>query len=217
MLKATFETWQRDAEAAMRAAEAIDGETHGITIAVPAKESRVAEVERALGVQIPASFRRVLVECASTFEFGWRIEADDVPFRDIFCGEMSFDLDKVVEAEAGRRTWVADVFEDPTNPYERVWHDKLAFHALINGDYLAFDLARPGAPIVYLSHDGGPGNGFVLGADFVDTFTRWTKLGCVGPEDWRWTPFTPDAASGLDPECANAKTWREWFGIDRYR
>jgi hypothetical protein len=51
----------------------------------------------------------------------------------------------------------------------------------------------------------------------ADTFSEllesWTKLGCVGAEDWQWLPFCENKASGINPNCDNAKLWQEIIGL----
>jgi hypothetical protein len=84
-----------------------------------------------------------------------------------------------------------------------------------NGDYLGIDLsAGHHGEVVYLSHDDGDGHGYVLGADILDFLRRWTMLGCPGPEDWQWLPFTPSETSMLEPNGAAARKWRKLLGLE---
>jgi hypothetical protein len=92
-------------------------------------------------------------------------------------------------------------------------HNKLAFQQVSNGDLLALDLSSSSAPVIYLSHDDGPGHGYKLGADFTDFIGHWTRLGCRGAEGWRIVPFTKSPASLLDPDCENGRIWRSIFGL----
>lgn len=94
-----------------------------------------------------------------------------------------------------------------------VWHDKLGIIEVRNGDVVAIDVSRTPAPVVYLSRDDGEGHGLVLGTDFSDFIDRWTRIGCVGPEDWTWLPFCADSEPALDPDSAAAATWRRWMGL----
>ncbi len=105
-------------------------------------------------------------------------------------------------------------FPNAEDPYDRVWHNKLPFIHVPNGDLIALDLNRlPTAPIVYLSHDDGEGHDFTLGNDFIDFVDRWTMLGCPGSEDWQMLPFITSPTTGLEPHSTNASAWREWFGL----
>jgi hypothetical protein len=95
-----------------------------------------------------------------------------------------------------------------------VWHNKFAFQDVGNGDYLSIDLAPDNlGKIVYLSHDDGEGHGFVMANSFYDLLSNWTKLGCVGGEDWQWLPFCKDKTSGIDPTCSNAHLWYKTVGL----
>lgn len=98
---------------------------------------------------------------------------------------------------------------DPDNDYDRVWHNKLGFMTVANGDIIAFDLDDPGddKKVVYLSHDDGEGHGHTLGDSFLAYFSNLLLIGGCGNEDWQMIPFL--GPSGLDPDCGNAKTYRE--------
>lgn len=74
------------------------------------------------------------------------------------------------------------------------------------------DPSRSGA-VVYLCHEPDESNGYVLGKDFIDFIDRWSRLGCPGPHDWAWRPFTAGREGLIDPDCQNAKIWREWLGL----
>lgn len=67
----------------------IGGDVQEILIEEPASEIQVAEVERTLGVPLPTSFRKTLLEFSSNFSFRWFLPDDfNLPekFRGIFCG-----------------------------------------------------------------------------------------------------------------------------------
>lgn len=50
----------------------------------------------------------------------------------IFCGTLSCDVYKLVELNREPKSWVDNVFPDPGNKYDRVWHNELAFHNVGN-------------------------------------------------------------------------------------
>lgn len=136
------------------------------------------------------------------------------PLRGISHGGFSLSLESLVDHEITRRSWVEECFPDPGSTYDVVWHNKLAVIPVGNGDYIAIDLSSAHhGEIVYLSHDEGEGHGYVLGSDFADFLRRWTPLGCCGPEDWQWFPFTSGRTSMLEPEGDLADSWREILGL----
>jgi SMI1 / KNR4 family (SUKH-1) len=183
----------------------------------PADPRQVAELESAVGTRLPGTFRDVLLKVSSCIEFRWF--AGDrkfaPPFRQNFSGDLHWSFDLTARIETERKSWCSDVFSNPKDPYNAVWHNKLAFYQVGNGDLIAFDLAEDTyGQVVYLSHDDGEGHGHVLARDFRDLLARWLPLGCTGGEDWQWLPFTAGPGSGLQPYAEHAMTWRRVLGID---
>ncbi len=150
---------------------------------------------------------------SSHAEFGWQLpDGVESPVREIFSGGCYWELSSLVQLEQDRQDWVKSCFPNENDPYDRVWHNKLLFLFVPNGDRIALDLAFPTEPpVVYLSHDGGEGHGYLLGDSFIDFMDRWSLLGCPGPEDWQMMPFLSSPTAGLDPDCDKANVWRTWF------
>lgn len=42
----------------------------------------------------------------------------------------------------------------------------------------------------------------------------FSPLGCPGPEDWQWLPFTSKGTTMLDPDGEAARAWRETVGLE---
>lgn len=211
-----WDPWIKRWNAALQACNRLGGEARLLRVERPAADAEVFAVERELGLKLPGSLREVLTGFAHAVEFGWYLPLDrrfPPPFHEIFGGNFSWDLGQLVRLEQTRREWIARVFSDPSDPYDRVWHEKLAFMEVPNGDLLAVDLARPGAPVVYLSHDDGAGHGYLLGRDFADFIDRWSTLGCPGPEDWQMLPFLGGPTSLLEVTGTNARAWRQAFKL----
>ena len=212
-----WDTWGERWNLALEACSRQGGMTRPLAVGAPAAEQEIMAVEQDLRIMLPTSFRTVLKEVAASVDFFWSLpETFPLPFalREISSGECYWNLTELVEQEEIRQDWVRRAFPDPEDEYCKVWHNKLAFAHVMNGDMLAFDLAVPSHPVVYLSHDGGDGHGYRLGADFADFVNRSSLLGCVGYEDWQMMPFLPSPASLLDPDCENAYLWRSLFGIN---
>ncbi len=174
-------------------------------------------MERALGCAIPASFRQVLLEYSARVCIEWALPDGTPmpePFRKIWSGECRWDLARLPALQSAHRGWIENCFSDPANEYDRVWHNKFPVLEIGNGDMLGIDTSDPSEqPVVYLSHEDGSEHGYWLGRDFRDYIDRLSLLGCVGSEDWQLTPFLSDPRSLLETDSANARQWREWFGL----
>ena len=183
----------------------------------PATRTEVEQLEKQLGSTLPQSFRDALLAVSRSVDFTWFAPPDltfDPPFDGIFSGCLAWSLESTLAAETNRRSWVAEVFRDPGDAYDRVWHDKLGFADVGNGDIIAFELgADANGAVVYLSHDDGEGHGYWMAANFADLIASWVPLACVGGEDWQWLPFTSSPTSGIDPHSPNGRLWRETIGI----
>jgi hypothetical protein len=212
-----FENWRRRLETTRRVAQARGCSPCALTVGDRATEADVVLVERQLGRALPASFRRVLLGFAGHFQLTWFLPNDAVPPEpfEIWSGSLGWDLARLPALGAEVAGWARDAAPDRENAYHRVWHGKLGFHEVGNGDYLALDTEALDAdgPVLYLSHDGGDGHGHVLGSNFIDTVDRLIRVGCVGAEDVQWLPFTSSRSGGIEPDGENGRIWREWFGL----
>jgi hypothetical protein len=197
--------------------KAIGLEVRPIVFDAPAKECEVAQVERELGVALPPSLRSALLEVSGHLEFQWFAPKEfsfPDPFGGNFAGGIHWSIDLLRTFEEGRRGWVLEVFPNSDDPYDVVWHNKLAFQEVGNGDLFAFDLSEQAfEQVVYLSHDDGEGHGYVLADNLSDLVERWMPLAFTGAEDWQWLPFASGSSSRLDPHSQNAIAWRSLLGL----
>jgi len=197
--------------------EQLGGDSRELIFERPATEQEVADVELELMCAIPDKFRSALLTISSHLEFRWFLPEDLVlpdSLRQIFAGELHWGIDLLVQFNESKEGWVKEVFSNPADEYDKVWHNKFAFQEVGNGDYIAIDLAPQNyGKIVYLSHDGGEGHGYVMANSFSELLRNWVKLGCVGGEDWQWLPFCENKTSGIDPNCKNAQLWYDATGI----
>ncbi|PEJ58789.1 SMI1/KNR4 family protein [Bacillus sp. AFS002410] len=196
----------------------IGGEVQEVIIDEPASIEQIIKTEEQLGIKLPESFKKVLIEFSGNFSLRWFLpDHMEQPneFREIFCGTPHWSLELLLQSEEDRMGWVENVFPNPEDEYDVVWHNKLAFCEVGNGDYLAFDLKNSvDAPIVYLSHDDGEGHGYKIANNFVEFIDHWSRLAFVGCEDWQWIPFTTSPESGIEPDGEAAKRFRKWFEFD---
>ena len=185
-------------------------------IGTSAKEEEILEAEKRLGYKIPEDFRDILLNYSSYFEYFWSYEEKnniELPsnLKHIFSGDLHWRINLLVNFEVSRKDWVEGCFPDYNDKYDRVWHNKMPFYEVGNGDYLAIELEKENyGKIVYLSHDCGKGHGYYLANNFKELLTNWSKVGCVGGEDWQWLTFYTRGV-GIDPNCENAKLWADFI------
>jgi hypothetical protein len=196
----------------LRSVESLGGSADTLTIENPATEAELIEIEESLGRPLPVQLRQFAATVSRRIAFRWNLPAElelPPPLHEIFAGGLDYDISKIPEHEKGRANWQAGCFPNANDKYDVVWHNKLGFHEVPNGDYLAFDAD---GRVIYLSHDDGQGHGYVMASSFPDLLTRWIPLGCPGPEDWQWLPFVASATSGILPDSENAKSWLSGIG-----
>ncbi|MBU1308997.1 MAG: SMI1/KNR4 family protein [Gammaproteobacteria bacterium] len=208
-----IENWKTFAEAV----KAIGGDLRAFTVEEPATEKDILGLEERLGFSLPASLREVLVNFSRKVEFRWffpdkyELEGE---LSAIFSGDRHWSLDWIYDFNESKNGWVERCFPNKDDPYDVVWHNKLAFHEVGNGDYLAIDLSSPGSePVVYLSHDDGDGHGVELANNFKDFLCESSLIGCVGGEDWQQLPFIENGKKHIDGNCGNAIRLRKALGI----
>jgi hypothetical protein len=196
----------------------IGGEVQEVIIDEPASLEQIIKIEEQLGVKLPESFKKVLNEFSANFSLRWFLPDNmEQPneFREIFSGRPHWSLELLPQFEEDRMGWIENVFPNPEDKYDVVWHNKLAFCEVGNGDYLAFEISNSDdAPIVYLSHDDGEGHGYKIANNFIEFIDNWSRLGFVGSEDWQWLPFTTSPDSGIVADGEAAKWFRNWLGLD---
>ena len=185
-----------------------------------ATQDELWEVENKLGQPIPPSLRKTFMGFSNSIELIACMPEDFVnqlprTLRGIGFADIKISISELVTAERSRKGWVEGCFNNVSDPYDKVWHNKLGFITVDNGDVIAFDLCDPkeDKQVIYLSHDDGDAHGYVLGKNFGDFFTKYLLIGACGREWWGVLPFINDATSGIDPYCDNAKMYREIIGL----
>ena len=202
--------------------EDLGGEVESLTIEKPATEEEIKAVEAKLGYTLPPHFREVLLENTAHLEFGWDIDdiidEEEISLPDklaeIFRGKLLFGLDLLLDYEEDRQDWEGEVYPNSDKEYDCVWHNKMAFHQVGNGDYIAIELEPENyGKVVYLSHDGSENHGLYIADNFKEFLMNYAAVGCTGGEDWQWEPFYTKG-KGIDPTSKNAKTWHKVLGIN---
>lgn len=97
-----------------------------------------------------------------------------------------WSLDWLYDFNESMNGWVEECFPKKEDSYDIFWHNKLAFHELGNGNYLAVDKSFSEAePVIYLSHDDGNEHRVELAKNFKDFVFESSLIGCVDGEDWQ--------------------------------
>ena len=217
-----FELFKKRLNLFLEKIEDLGGETDPLTIEKTATEEEIKAVEAKLGYTLPSHFREVLLENTAHLDFYWDInditDEGDISLPDklveIFRGQLLFGLDLLLDYEDDRKGWVKEVYPDYNNEYDRVWHNKMSFHQVGNGDYIAIELEPENyGKVVYLSHDGSENHGLYIASNFKEFLMNYAAIGCIGGEDWQWEPFYTKG-KGIDPTCENAQAWYKVLGID---
>jgi len=197
------------------AVKAIGGDVQAFTIEEAATEKEVAAIEEKLGFPLPKSLKEVLLSFSRKVEYRWFFPDEfELELSEIFSGDRHWSLEWLHDFNESKNGWVEECFPNKEDPYDVVWHNKLAFHEVGNGDYLAIDMSSPEAePVVYLSHDDGDGHGVELAKNFRDFVFESSLIGCVGGEDWQQMPFIKRGNKHINVNCANAIKLREVLGI----
>ena len=216
-----FELFKKRLNLFLEKIEDLGGEVEPLTIEKPATEQEIKAVEAQLGYTLPPHFREVLLENTAHLEFGWDIDdiidEEDISLPDklaeIFRGKLLFGLDLLLDYEEDRQDWEGEVYPNSDKEYDRVWHNKMSFFQVGNGDYIAIELEPENyGKVVYLSHDGSENHGLYIADNFKEFLMNYAAVGCTGGEDWQWEPFYTKG-KGIDPTSKNAKTWYKVLGI----
>ena len=217
-----FELFKKRLDLFLEKIEDLGGEVEPLTIEKPATEEEVKAVEAKLGYTLPPHFREVLLENTAHLEFGWDIDdiidEEDISLPDklaeIFRGKLLFGLDLLLDYEEDRQDWEGEVYPNSDKEYDRVWHNKMSFFQVGNGDYIAIELEPENyGKVVYLSHDGSENHGLYIADNFKEFLMNYAAVGCTGGDDWQWEPFYTKG-KGIDSTSKNAKTWYKVLGIN---
>ena len=217
-----FELFKKRLNLFLEKIEDLGGEVEPLTIEKPATEEEVKAVEVKLGYTLPPHFREVLLENTAHLEFWWDIDdiidEEDISLPDklaeIFRGKLLFGLDLLLDYEEDRQDWEGDAYPNSDKEYDRVWHNKMSFFQVGNGDYIAIELEPENyGKVVYVSHDGSENHGLYIADNFKEFLMNYAAVGCTGGEDWQWEPFYTKG-KGIDPTSKNAKTWYKVLGIN---
>ncbi|MBO9199537.1 MULTISPECIES: SMI1/KNR4 family protein [Niastella] len=218
MEKALWERWVSDWRWIMTTAQKRNWYIRPIEIKPPVDITEIILLEENIGIRYPQEFKYVLTNYSSGVYLKWCIEGEEPKneLKEVFSGggrgclwDFSF-LRKDFDNYTG---WVTKCFSNPEDSYDKIWHNKVPFIDVANGDVIAFDTSESTieSPIIYLSHDGSDFHGKRLAKNFIDFITKWSNLGCVGTEDWQFEPFYDHEKMELMDAGPQVDRWKDWL------
>lgn len=182
--------------------------------------TEIDKIENEFGIKYPLDFKTVLTEYAGGISFGWQIENEDTEgeFKPIFCGvggvsnykpkPFLWNFESLSALYKTYLNWLKDCFNDPTDPYDAHYYDKIPFIDVGNGDLIVFNT---GGEIIYLSHDDGPLHGEKLADNFIEFITLLSNLGCIGNESDQFEVFYDEKNQKLMDNDLKIERWKNWL------
>lgn len=215
-----FETWKNAWLETAKAIELLPGCSVKYSIAPPASNDDVANIQKAIGVEFPRELGEFWTGCTSAVNLMWSF-SEPIQFDDVEgvldWGNVAFDLSDVV------RLWdIWDFRRDAFDHWENYAcnYPKRRFDELFpiidveNGDLIVIATRSPDlGSVYYQSHCASKMDWCVLGSSFEDFMNRWCSLACVGPDDDMLLPFYDFDRGEIDINGERARLWREYLGL----
>lgn len=212
MTRELWNQWVSDWQRILEVADKRGWSTKPLVIEPPANRFEVEEIEQQIGMALPEDFKEVVTKFSRHVDFEWN-RANSPDSDSIFPNASSggrtyksglWNLDQLVEMVGVSRTesdMHQDFFEKYQEDYDAISMEHLKrfvpFIRVTNGDDIGF-LIEPngGYWIHFYIHDDICDWDYCLGSSFVEFITRWSAIGCVGPEYWYLEPDFYDNDKG---------------------
>jgi hypothetical protein len=218
MDKIIWDKWLTNWNWILEIAKRRNWNSNPLIIKPPISIEKINQIEAKLQIKYPLEFKTVLTNFSSGVLFRWQIKNEETvgEFREIFCGcgrGYLWDIKTLKRDFENYNGWVKECFPDIDDEYDKIWHNKVPFLDVPNGDVIAFDTSerQENCPIVYLSHDGSDFHGHILAENFIEFISRWSNLGCTGTEDWQFEPFYDYDKQTLKNSDQIIDRWKTWL------
>jgi hypothetical protein len=191
-----------------------------LSIQPPIEKNEIYKIAQSLEIKLPDDFIEIVTKYSSGVNFFFQIEGQkpEGQFKQLSSVgyEQIWSIKDLWYLKESYDNWVKVCFKDPNDDYNKIWHNKTPIISVATGDLIAFDTSVTGNeyPVVFLSHDGSDFHGKRLGYNFIDFITRWSNIGCFGPEDWQFEPFYDPLENILLLEGEKVSSWKKW--LDNY-
>jgi len=213
-----WKEWVRNWNWVLDIAKKRNWDNDELVIKSPVSIAKVEEIENEFNFSYPTDFKTVLTKYSSGILFNWQIEHEETEgeFRQIFCGGgrgYLWDFETLRTDYSNYLGSVNEAFPNLEDDYDRIWHNKIPFLDVPNGDVIAFDASgkKENGSVIYLSHDGSDFHGHRLAENFIEFISRWSNIGCVGTEDWQYEPFYDYEKMTLRDKGEAIDRWKQWL------
>jgi len=215
-----FKTWENKLEQLHLVYTKIGADELEFSKQPPAIMVEIEKLEETIKCSIPISLKDTLLNFSKELKFYAHLPNDfklPLELKRIFSAGFEISLTEIENAENLRKKWIQKCYMNIDDDYDKVWHNKLGFMRVGDGDgdVIALDLndENEDKRVVYLSHDGcTQTHGMVLGRNFKEYFSNLILIGACGNENWQMEPFI-DSSNGINPNCENANKYRNLINL----
>lgn len=185
----------------------------------PATEKELEKVEKLIGKNIPDDFKK-LFRYSKHLEFCYQFDEKMPPeLREGFSGEISWDLNKLVDLIDYYEDWLDASLDSEYNDEqaiiitEKMGNNRFPFMSVSNGDIIV--MGNSLSEIIYLSHEGDEMHGKKLGENLWDFLEFHCKIGFAGPEGWQFQPYYDFKEDLMKTEGEIVDIFIEWLNKKR--
>ncbi len=188
---------------------------YDLQIEKPTTKERINAMEQSTNQIFPNDFVEVMTKFSSAVRLNWHMNNDEIEgFEEVFCGGgygYLWDVELLVEIHKNYLGWLRDCWTDPNDSYGGIYYDKVPFISVPNGDLIVFnkEIVNGKSEVIYLSHDDGELHGKRLAKNFVEFISKWSNIGCVGTEEWQFSPFYDFKNEELSSTSEQVVKWKE--------
>lgn len=208
--KTLWNKWQSDWSWILSIAESRNWDYNELVIKEPISLEEIKTLEGNLCIELPSDFKHVLCEYSSGIDFHWHMDGNEIEsFEAVFCGGSDGILWDFFQLERMYKNYLDNCFLDSNDECDKIWHNKIPFLEVGNGDIIAFDAMEAGYPVIFLSHDDSDFHGSHLADNFVEFITNWSNIGNVGTEDWILEIFYDSDNKKMMNESSIINEWKQ--------
>lgn len=204
-------SWKKKWDWISQIATRREWEHDGVIISPPISLIQMNDLENELNITFPKDFKEVLTHFSSGVDIRWYFENEE-PEKELndiyFGGEDLWRFEELKDTYENYIGW-KEVFTEIEDDFDKQWQNKVPFKSMRNGDVLAFDSLTNN--VIYLSHDGHELHGKKLANNFTDFISRWSELGCPGPECWILDHFYDYEKNEIDLNSNQSLKWKNWL------